>query len=1058
MRTVTPALGLGILALGLGGCAGTQTLRADSFSLGRNATDEPCTANRAFYDPTIKSSLDKSWSISCRNVAASRALGFVRVVDRHVDRAPIDAALSCGDYHMATVQGVGRVRARRCFDTLLNAPVVNFIAPSGRQTIIVSAAEGVLGPAEEAVRIIAGRAAPSNDAGRKAEPGIKVADLGSARMGSGAAGVSEFDGSVALSDGINLNHKGLYIQASRVLNDALSRLPANANAALRAEILLEAGLADSNIKFSQSATEHFDEADALLASAASPRLVFLQRKRDAYRALDLLNQRRFRDALTALDRLVSAPAPVGQPLRDAAVVRLLNQPGRGNGVSSSIAVPETAALQQAVLDAQASWARSVAMLALGDVPGAQAALARAKSAYAPLITERIDPTLILWLGAHIDRQQGRLQARARQYDAAIASFDSALAGLRKGALNTAGTGTEPTIAETALERAGIIADRGGDPAIVRREYDLAIDALVLANESGGATTLPNGVERYLDLLVADAGKNPLPATYERFFRAVQSVGEPAVARQLNQLQSVVTSDPAIGVKVRDRSELEREITRIRYQIQAEGQTGQQIAALEQQRQTAEAKLLQIDTELGASAKYRTIDDHPATIAELRQALRPGEGFWKVVQLNRRAYGLFVDADHTYIYGVAAPKAALDTFARSVRASIDGKLDQDNPQLVPFDVAGAYVLFGLLSGPASEAILKSTALVIDPAGPLQNLPASVLVTDRASVDRYRTAVAAAVGPAAKQAAAFDFTKVSFLAARATISTAVSPRSFLVARALPPSKARNAFLGMGEHLPAPPLNAADETRQVSVGFGCTVKYSTLAGYSHLLAPIERKELAIASAALGHGDAPEIVGAAFSDTAVEARTDLADFQVIHFATHGLQEGGWGGCKSSPPALVTSFGDAGSDGLLSFSEIAGLRLDANLVVLSACETASGVKDEALARQSGQEEAGSTLEGLVRAFLTANSRAVLATFWQVSAASETDDFIKTFYTAARQRTIGGSLQTAQEELMRQPQFSHPFYWGPYFVVGDSTKTMLSGTTRAADAGGAAGAPVPRTR
>ena len=109
--------------------------------------------------------------------------------------------------------------------------------------------------------------------------------------------------------------------------------------------------------------------------------------------------------------------------------------------------------------------------------------------------------------------------------------------------------------------------------------------------------------------------------------------------------------------------------------------------------------------------------------------------------------------------------------------------------------------------------------------------------------------------------------------------------------------------------------------------------------------------------------------------------------------------------------------------------------------------KDEALARRSGQEEAGSTLEGLVRAFLTANSRAVLATFWPVSAGNETDQFIKQFYGVARQRTIGGSLQVAQEALMFNPEFSHPFYWGPYFVVGDSTKMMLSAPAKQAAAG-----------
>ena len=1033
-KRLSPALGLlSLAALGWSlpatAAPGRLSEQPDSYGLGRNTAGEPCTASRNWRDPAVADAFDQSWTIGCRNVAASRALGFVRVLREEANRAAVDKTLACGEARAVTLAGIGPVEARRCFDALLGTSVVAFTAHAGGRTVLVSASEAVLGPAEEAVRLIAARAKPAKNADRLLTTEIDLAKLGPAPAGTAMADRSDFDPAVALADGINLNHRGLYVQASRVLNDALSRLPEGTAAATRAELLLEAGLADSNIRFNESAADHFAEADKLLGAATGGRVIFLARKRDAYRALDLLNRRQFRQALAALDRLVSTPPPAGQPLQDAAIVRVLNQPQGGTAdISRSIAVPETAALAQLVLDAQASWARSVALLTLGDEAGAQTALDRATAAYRPLIAERIDPTLVLWLGAHINRQQGRLFARRKQYPAAIASFDRALADLRRGALGTAGTGTEPAIADTAIERAGIIADQGGDPLRIRREYDQAIDALLEAN-GAGAATLPAGVERYLDLLVAESDKTPSPETYERFFRAVQAVGEPAVARQLNQLQTVVTSDPAIAVKVRDRAELEREITRLRYGIADLAGKGQATGTLEGQRRAAEARLLQIDADLGTSARFRTVDDSPATIAAIRGALRPGEGYLKIVELNRRAYGMFINAERTWIYPVALPKAQLDELARTIRASIDGQLPVS---LVPFKVAEAYALFGLLAGPASDAVLKSTALVVDPAGPLQNLPAGVLVTDRASVDAYR---------ASSEAAPFDFSKVSFLAKHAAISTALSPRSFLVARSLPASTAKQAFLGLGEHVaPATDGNAAG--RQVDVGYGCAVTYGALANLSRQLQPISANELRIASTALGVPNAPEVTGAAFSDTAVEGRTDLADFEVLHFATHGLEEGVWG-CNKSPPALVTSFGDADSDGLLSFAEIARLRLDANLVVLSACDTASGVKDEELARRSGQEEAGTTLEGLVRAFLTANSRAVMATFWPVSAGPETDQFIQSFYGVARQRSIGGSLQVAQETLMENPAYSHPFYWGPYFIVGDSTKMMLSGAAKA---------------
>ena len=119
-------------------------------------------------------------------------------------------------------------------------------------------------------------------------------------------------------------------------------------------------------------------------------------------------------------------------------------------------------------------------------------------------------------------------------------------------------------------------------------------------------------------------------------------------------------------------------------------------------------------------------------------------------------------------------------------------------------------------------------------------------------------------------------------------------------------------------------------------------------------------------------------------------------------------------------------------------MRLDANLVVLSACDTGSGIRSQDIARRSGQEEAGSTLEGLVRAFLTANARAVMATHWQVPVTEGTPELMEAFYRSARTQDIGTSLQSAQRQLIAQPKYSHPFFWGAYFIVGDARKSALA--------------------
>jgi CHAT domain-containing protein len=79
-----------------------------------------------------------------------------------------------------------------------------------------------------------------------------------------------------------------------------------------------------------------------------------------------------------------------------------------------------------------------------------------------------------------------------------------------------------------------------------------------------------------------------------------------------------------------------------------------------------------------------------------------------------------------------------------------------------------------------------------------------------------------------------------------------------------------------------------------------------------------------------------------------------------------------------------------------------------------------------------------VRAFLTANARAVLATHWQVPVSEGTPELMEAFYRSARSEDIGASLQTAQRQLMAQPKYSHPLYWGAYFIVGDARKSALA--------------------
>ena len=583
------------------------------------------------------------------------------------------------------------------------------------------------------------------------------------------------------------------------------------------------------------------------------------------------------------------------------------------------------------------------------------------------------------------------------------------------------------VAETELERASLLARQPGvDRTRVLKDFADATDTLIASGASGNI--VPAAMEVYLDLLAETDARTPGADNEERFFRALQSVGEPTVARQIAQLQRIVTADGPTAAKVRDRAELERAIVRLRYEIASA--PADKLAALEQDRLANEARLVAIDASLAGDPRFRVTDDAPVKIDELRAALRPGEAYLKIVQLRNRAFGIMINGERAQVYALRAPAATGGAIAARVRGSI-----RDDSGLLPFfDVAASYALFDLITGPSREAVLAAKALVIDPSGPLANLPAGVLVTDLDSVRRYA---------AGRKAAPNDLSRVSFLAARAEITGALSPRSFLIARALAPSRAPSAFIGFGQNAPSTALGA-QATMRVQFGSGCDVSYAELAGIMNANQPVSAGEIGMAAAALGVPGAPAITGAAFSDRAVmagSAQGDLARYQVLHFATHGLPETK-AGCLRVPPSLVTTLappegGTAPSDGLLSFSEIAGLRLDANLVVLSACETAAGVSGVG-GRLGGQDESGATLDGLVRAFITANARAVLATYWKVPAAQSSDAFIRTFYARGRTESIGAALRDAQVEAMKTPSTSHPYYWGAYFLVGDASKSMLS--------------------
>jgi CHAT domain-containing protein len=150
-----------------------------------------------------------------------------------------------------------------------------------------------------------------------------------------------------------------------------------------------------------------------------------------------------------------------------------------------------------------------------------------------------------------------------------------------------------------------------------------------------------------------------------------------------------------------------------------------------------------------------------------------------------------------------------------------------------------------------------------------------------------------------------------------------------------------------------------------------------------------------------------------------------VLYFATHGLLPGELH-CQSEPGLVLSpppaAARNAAEDGLLDASEIAALKLNADLVVLSACNTgASG---------------GEALAGLADSFFDAGARMVLASHWEVPSLSTVKLMTGLFANFAKTRTTGlaAALRQAQLALIRDPATAHPFNWAAFTVIGEDAQ------------------------
>lgn len=435
----------------------------------------------------------------------------------------------------------------------------------------------------------------------------------------------------------------------------------------------------------------------------------------------------------------------------------------------------------------------------------------------------------------------------------------------------------------------------------------------------------------------------------------------------------------------------------------------------------------------------------ATVADVQAVMRLGEALiatyvsktstfvWAVPHRGKLAFARVAKGESDLAFDVSYLRGALDVKARTLG------------DIPPFDLEAAHELYRSILQPVEDGWRDAKSLYIVTDGPLGQLPFMLLPTDAPETngddellfDRYRA--------------------VPWLARSHAVTVLPTAASLVTLRSRPPgATTRRAFVGFGDPWFRPEHatpEGSDAERAAS--------FATRGDQSPLSLTIRLRNVpatrGVDSAELAQlprlpdtgGEIRDIALALNADPAIDTFTgmeatetrvksmDLSDRRVVAFATHGLMPGDLNGLTQPALALTSPDIAGGSDdGLLTMGEILGLELDADWVVLSACNTAA-------AQGAGAE----AVSGLGRAFFYAGSRSLLASNWPVHSVSTkaltTDLF--------RRQAAGGSLTRA--EALRQamvamidngvyagadtgkPLFSyaHPIFWAPFSLIGDGS-------------------------
>jgi len=426
--------------------------------------------------------------------------------------------------------------------------------------------------------------------------------------------------------------------------------------------------------------------------------------------------------------------------------------------------------------------------------------------------------------------------------------------------------------------------------------------------------------------------------------------------------------------------------------------------------------------------YATLSNPlPLVVKDIQPLLSADEAMVLYSVVDKRSYVIAITREGVDWKEIPFGADVLTQKVTAFRKGLDvGKAHDASGKSGLFDLKLANELYVALLGPVEALTRDKRNLLVVPSAALTALPFHLLVTETPqaaipdTLEGYRSA--------------------AWLVRRQAVSVLPSVVSLKSLRAFARrDQGVKPMTGFGDPVFNPALEGPGDRRaasgKVAARSIATIAYSDFwrgAGVDRArLAqalpqlPDTADELNAVAKDVGAVDADIHLGRDASETTLK-RAALAQYRIIYFATHGLVAGDIKGLGE--PSLALSIPDQPTeldDGLLTASEVAQLKLNADWVVLSACNTIAGDKPGAEA-----------LSGLARSFFYAGARALLVSHWAVDSEAATRLTISTFELLKNEPKIGRAEALRRAMLTyvddtSSPRNAYPAMWGPFALIGE---------------------------